>query len=202
MTTKESSLTGSLSDRYAYALYDLATEKNNIEKVIEDLEQLLGYFNNNTSFALLLNSPLISSEDKLKFLNHLLKKNNSHKLVINLIRVLKKNKRFSLLSHIIKKFKSINAEKRGDITTEIISAKELSKIQKDKIQTQLRTILGKKLSLNYNVDKSIMAGLIIKFGSTMIDSSLINKINKLVLKPHVKFRLELIIFENNQRVRR
>jgi len=181
VTTKESSLTGSLSDRYAYALYDLATEKNNIEKVIEDLEQLLGYFNNNTSFALLLNSPLISSEDKLKFLNHLLKKNNSHKLVINLIRVLKKNKRFSLLSHIIKKFKSINAEKRGDITTEIISAKELSKIQKDKIQTQLRTILGKKLSLNYNVDKSIMAGLIIKFGSTMIDSSLINKINKLQL---------------------
>jgi len=86
-----------------------------------------------------------------------------------------------LLSHIIKKFKSINAEKRGDITTEIISAKELSKIQKDKIQTQLRTILGKKLSLNYNVDRSIMAGLIIKFGSTMIDSSLINKINKLQL---------------------
>tara|TARA_B100001123_G_C15195169_1_gene981052 strand:+ start:23 stop:583 length:561 start_codon:yes stop_codon:yes gene_type:complete len=181
VTTKESSLTGSLSDRYAYALYDLATEKNNIEKVIEDLEQLLGYFNNSTSFALLLNSPLISSEDKLKFLNHLLKKNNSHKLVINLIRVLKKNKRFSLLSHIIRKFKSINAEKRGDITTEIISAKELSKIQKDKIQTQLRTILGKKLSLNYNVDRSIMAGLIIKFGSTMIDSSLINKINKLQL---------------------
>ena len=181
MTTKESSLAGLLSDRYAYALYDLATEENKIEKIIEDLEQLLVYYNKNIKFSLLLNSPLISSDDKLKVLSYLLKNNNSHKLVINLIKVLKKNKRFSLLNNIIKRFKSINTEKRGDIITEVTSAKELSKTQKDKIQNQLRTILGKKLSLNYNVDKTIMAGLIIKFGSTMIDSSLINKINKLQL---------------------
>ena len=111
MTTKESSLTGLLSDRYAYALYDLVTEENKIEKIIEDLDQLLGYFNKNKSFSLLLNSPLISNDDKLKVLSYLLKKNNSHKLVINLIRVLKINKRFQLLNNIIKRFKSINAEK-------------------------------------------------------------------------------------------
>ena len=99
----------------------------------------------------------------------------------NFLKVLKKNKRFSLLNNIIKRFKSINVEKRGDIITEITSAKELSKTQKDKIQNKLRIILGKKLSLNYSVDKVIMAGLIIKFGSIMIDSSLINKINKLQL---------------------
>ena len=73
MTTKESSLAGLLSDRYAYALYDLATEENKIEKIIEDLEQLLVYYNKNIKFSLLLNSPLISSDDKLKVLSYLLK---------------------------------------------------------------------------------------------------------------------------------
>jgi len=181
VTTKESSLTGLLSDRYASALYDLATEKNDIEKIIEDLEQILSYFNKNKSFFLLLNSPLISSEDKFKVLNYLLNKNNSHKLIINLIGVLKKNKKFSLLYNIIKRFVDINVEKRGNIIIEITSAKELSKSQKDKIQNQLQIKLGKKLSLHYKFDKTIMGGLIIKFGSTMIDSSLISRVNKLQL---------------------
>ncbi|MDC0453328.1 F0F1 ATP synthase subunit delta, partial [Alphaproteobacteria bacterium] len=36
-----------------------------------------------------------------------------------------------------------------------------------------------KLSLSFDVDKSIMGGLIVKVGSKMIDTSLANKITKL-----------------------
>ena len=39
--------------------------------------------------------------------------------------------------------------------------------------------MGDKLSLSFDVDKSIMGGLIVKVGSKMIDTSLVNKINKL-----------------------
>ena len=52
-------------------------------------------------------------------------------------------------------------------------------IQKNNITNQLKSILGDKLSLSFDVDKNIMGGLIVKVGSKMIDTSLANKINKL-----------------------
>ena len=51
--------------------------------------------------------------------------------------------------------------------------------QKNKIKDQLKSILGEKISLNFNVDKKIIGGLIVKVGSKMVDSSIATKINKL-----------------------
>ena len=41
--------------------------------------------------------------------------------------------------------------------------------------------MGEKLSLTFKVDKKIIGGLIVKVGSTMIDSSIYSKINKLTV---------------------
>ena len=62
---------------------------------------------------------------------------------------------------------------------DVTSADELSDKQKNEIKDQLKSILGEKLSLNFNVDNKILGGLIVKIGSKMIDSSLASKINKL-----------------------
>ena len=74
---------------------------------------------------------------------------------------------------------NINFQKRGNVLADVTSADELSDKQKDDIKDQLKSILGEKLSLNFNVDNKILGGLIVKIGSKMIDSSLASKINKL-----------------------
>ena len=73
----------------------------------------------------------------------------------------------------------IRDRKRGDVIADITSADELNDDQKNNITNQLKSILGDKLSLSFDVDKNIMGGLIVKVGSKMIDTSLANKINKL-----------------------
>jgi F-type H+-transporting ATPase subunit delta len=74
---------------------------------------------------------------------------------------------------------NINSLKRGDVLADVTSADELSHNQKNEIRDQLKQTLGEKLSLNFNVDRKIIGGLIVKVGSKMIDSSLATKINKL-----------------------
>ena len=74
---------------------------------------------------------------------------------------------------------NINSQKRGDVLADVTSADELSDNQKNGIKNQLKQTLGEKLSLNFNVDRKIIGGLIVKVGSKMIDSSLATKINKL-----------------------
>jgi len=133
----------------------------------------------NKELSLVIKSPLITSIDKLNIFESLLKKINANELTSTFLKVIEKNKRFSNLASIITQFISINSQKRGDVLADITSADELNDEQKNNITNQLKSILGDKLSLSFDVDKNIMGGLIVKVGSKMIDTSLANKINKL-----------------------
>jgi len=135
--------------------------------------------NDNKELSLVIKSPLITSIDKLNIFESLLKKINANELTSTFLKVIEKNKRFSNLASIITQFISINSQKRGDVLADITSADELNDEQKNNITNQLKSILGDKLSLSFDVDKNIMGGLIVKVGSKMIDTSLANKINKL-----------------------
>ena len=168
-----------VSDRYASALYDLASEKKLVDPVLEDLSNLKNILKDNKEISLVIKSPLITSFDKLNIFESLLKKINANQLTTTFIKVIEKNKRFSNLASIITQFMNINSQKRGDVLADITSADELNDDQKNNITNQLKSILGDKLSLSFDVDKNIMGGLIVKVGSKMIDTSLANKINKL-----------------------
>ncbi len=168
-----------ISDRYASALYDLASEKKLVDVVLDDLLFIQSMIKNNKDLKLVIKSPLIKSNDKLEILQNILKSKNPNELSLTFLKVLSKNKRFQKTVDIISQFKNINAQKRGDVLADITSAEKLSNEQQDNIKEQLRTILGDKLSLSYKVDEQIIGGLIIKVGSKMIDTSLSNKINKL-----------------------
>ena len=168
-----------ISDRYASALYDLASEKKLVDVVLDDLLFIQSTIKNNKDLKLVIKSPLIKSNDKLEILQNILKSKKPNELSSTFLKVLSKNKRFQKTLDIISQFKNINAQKRGDVLADITSAEKLSNEQQDNIKEQLRTILGDKLSLSYKVDEQIIGGLIIKVGSKMIDTSLSNKINKL-----------------------
>ena len=168
-----------ISDRYALALYELASENNCIDSILKDFNSLHKFILENKDLSLLIHSPLIASNDKLEILLKIINEKSIDSLSVNFLKVISINKRFSKIVSIILQFININAQKRGDILADVTSAEELTNEQQQGIKNQLHTILGKKLSLSYKVDKKIIGGLIIKVGSKMIDTSVANKINKL-----------------------
>ena len=170
-----------ISERYASALYDLSLEKKCIDAVLSDLLTIQEYIKQNKDFKLLINSPLISSIEKLNIIQKILIDHSVNALTIKFIKLIANNKRLNNLASIIARYVTINAEKRGDVIVDITSADTLTNNQKVEVKNKLSAILGEKLSLNYNIDKKIMGGLIIKVGSKMIDSSLASQINKLKL---------------------
>lgn len=168
-----------ISQRYASALYDLAANSQSIDDIESDLNFLKECISINKELKLLVKSPLIASKDKLSILENIISKKSINKLTSNFLKIISMNKRFANLAGIIESFNKINLLKRGEVVANVTSAEELSKDQIDGITNQLKSILGNKISLNFNVDKKIIAGLIVKVGSKMIDSSLASKINKL-----------------------
>ena len=90
-----------------------------------------------------------------------------------------KKRRFFYLEKILKFFLEICSEKRGEIKAEIQSAKELTSDEINKITEDLTKNFSSKMKLNYKYDKSLIGGLIVKIGSTMIDSSIKNKLQQI-----------------------
>ena len=64
-------------------------------------------------------------------------------------------------------------------TAEISSAKELSESEINNIKDELSKNFSSKIKLNYNFDPDLIGGLVIQVGSTMIDTSIKNKLKQI-----------------------
>jgi F-type H+-transporting ATPase subunit delta len=170
-----------IADRYASALYELSAETKCVDEVLKDLLMIQYYIKHNNDLKLLIKSPLISSNEKMNIVKKILSDHSPNILTSNFIKVISHNKRINFLPIIISRYNTINSEKRGDVIADITSAEVLTDQQKKEIKDQLRSILGEKLSLSFDINKKIIGGLIVKVGSKMIDSSLDSKINKLTI---------------------
>ena len=59
------------------------------------------------------------------------------------------------------------------------SAKKLSSDEIKKITDELSTNFSSKIKLNYKHDESLIGGLVVQVGSTMVDSSIKNKLQQI-----------------------
>ena len=65
-----------------------------------------------------------------------------------------------------------------EIKASLISSKELSDVELDKISKDLSTSMGSSIIFDYKVDKELIGGLKLQLGSFMIDTSIKNKLKK------------------------
>ena len=74
------------------------------------------------------------------------------------------------------------ARRRGEITVEVFSPFKLDKKEEDDLKKIiLNKINAKNISLLTHIDSSLLGGLIVKYGSKMIDTSIRTKLNNLEL---------------------
>ena len=88
-------------------------------------------------------------------------------------------KRLFYLEQILKSFIETCSKKRGELKAELKSAKELSKDEISKITSELTENFSSKIKLNYKHDESLIGGLIVQVGSTMVDTSIKNKLQQI-----------------------
>ena len=73
------------------------------------------------------------------------------------------------------------ARRRGEVTAQVTSARPLSDAQRNAVIDALKASIGSKVLVNTSVDPELIGGMIVKFGSRMVDTSVRTKLNKLQL---------------------
>jgi len=169
----------SLAGRYASALFDLAREQKQIDSVRRSLETLGQALLDSRDFAELIESPLVSRAEVTKAFAALASRFGLDPITAKFVGVLARNGRKSQLRQIIRAFKRIVAEHRGETTADVVTAHPLNDDQLAALKAQLRARAGRDVTVQTQVDPSILGGIVVKLGSQRIDASIRTKLNRL-----------------------
>ena len=167
------------ANRYSLALYELASETDVISKVEANSNGLLKLILNNNEFKNLIKDPTQNQDTLNKVINKISKNFNLEILFKNFLNFLVLKRRFFYVEQILKTFIEICSDKRGELKAKITSAKELSPEEINKIKDELSMNFKSKIRLDYTHDKSLIGGLVVQVGSTMIDTSIKNKLQQI-----------------------
>ena len=171
----------SLAGRYASALFDLAREQKQIEAVSGSLESLNQALADSRELSRLTTSPLVDRDEARRAFNAVAEQLNLDAITANFLGVLARNGRKSQLPQVIRLFRRLSAEHRGEATAEVVTARPLDDEQMSRLKAQLRARAGRDVAIDARTDPAILGGLIVKMGSQMIDASLKTKLNRLAL---------------------
>ena len=167
------------ANRYSLALYELASESNLLVKIEDQCSSIINLILSNKNFSNLIKDPTINQEELLQAINIISDDNKFEILLKNFLGYLVTKKRFFYVKQILKSFIETCSKKRGELKAELKSAKELTSDEIIKITDELTQNFSSKIKLNYKYDKSLIGGLIVQVGSTMVDTSIKNKLQQI-----------------------
>lgn len=95
------------------------------------------------------------------------------------IHQLAQNKRLKALPQVSILFEKLLAEQQRKQEVSVTSAYELSAAEKETLKKALANKLGKEVSLQSDIDKTLIGGVVIRAGDLVIDSSVRGKLQQL-----------------------
>ena len=177
--TSKSTFSNSTSKSYALALYELSKENSEIDKIEEEMKSFQQLLRENSDFKEMILSPTISKVDKKNVIFSIIDKNNFSPIVKKFLGFIAIENRLFYLNTIINSFINLVSRNKGELKGKLISSKELSQVEKNKIEDDLSKNFKSKLNLEYIFNPDLIAGLIIQVGSVMIDTSVKTKLKKI-----------------------
>jgi F-type H+-transporting ATPase subunit delta len=166
-----------VAGRYATALFELALEQKSVDAVKADLDRFAALVAGNEDLARLVRSPVFTADEQTKALSAVLAGANIGGLAANFLRLVASNRRLFTVGLILKAFRLLVAQYKGEVTAEVTVAEKLDDKHLGALKSALKGVTGKDVDLDVKIDSSIIGGLIVKLGSRMVDTSLKTKLN-------------------------
>lgn len=170
---------GGLTDRYAAALYAHASDQQQIDAVVAQVDSLGQLIAASDDMKLLLRSPLIDVNTAAKAIRAVLESHGFGKIVMDFVGVVAANRRLPVLPAIITAFAALVAAKRGVVVAEVQTAHPLSDVQEQQLRARLIEAGYGNVNIVKKVDPNLLGGLVVRIGARLFDSSLKSRLQRL-----------------------
>ena len=166
------------SERYSRALFEVAKESGELEKIETDIKNFQLTLNTSLELQNFTQNPTKSINIQNSVIDLISKKLDFSKNTNNFLSLLIKKRRIFFVKKILESFLRLCSIKRGEVKASLISSKELSATELENISKELSLAMGSKIKFDYKINKDLIGGLKLQLGSFMIDTSIRNKLKK------------------------
>lgn len=177
--SEPASVSTGIAARYASALFDLARDGGALKALDADASALNTALAASPELRAMISSPVISRAEQSAAVGAIAAKMGLNDLTANTLSLMADKRRLFVLPQLVAELAKLIAADKGEITAEVTSAAKLSASQAKALAETLKAKVGKTVKLNATVDESLIGGLIVKLGSTMIDTSVKSKLASL-----------------------
>ncbi len=169
--SEPASISLGIATRYATALFELAKDGGALKALETDTNALSEALAVSPDLAAAIASPVVSREDQGRVIAAVGAKMGLSVLMTNTLALMAEKRRLFVLPQLLNNLTDRIADEKGEMTAEVTSATALSAAQSKKLAETLKASVGKTVKLKTTVDETLIGGLVVKLGSTMIDTS-------------------------------
>ena len=177
--SSKSTFLNSTSKSYALALYELAKENSELNKVEDGMDGIKALLSNSSDFKEMILDPTITKEEKNKVIIKMADQYSFCQTLIKFLGFLTIKNRLFFLNQIIDSFLDLVSSSKGELKANLLSSKKLSKAELEKIRSELSKDFQSPIKIDYKHDPNLIGGLVIQVGSVMVDTSIKNKLRQL-----------------------
>jgi len=177
--SSKSTFSNSTSKSYALALYELAKENSELHKVEDEMNGLNILLSESSDFREMILNPTITKEEKNKIIIEMANQYSFCQTLKKFLGFLTIKNRLFFLNQIIDSFSDLVSSGKGELKAKLLSSKELSKAELEKIRSELSKDFQSPIKIDYKHDPDLIGGLVIQVGSVMVDTSIKSKLRQL-----------------------
>ncbi|MCC8406681.1 MAG: F0F1 ATP synthase subunit delta [Rickettsia endosymbiont of Sceptobius lativentris] len=168
-----------LIENYAVALFNNAMVDNIQDKIFEEITAINRIITDNFDMREFLFSPIVNKNDKINVVNSLVKNTKFNKIVNNFLLLLVKNSRTAILSNIVDAYNTLLYESKNIKIVQVISANKLQPKEQEWIKSRIEKELNQKTEILFDIDSTIIGGIVIKYDSMLQDYSIKGSLEKI-----------------------
>ncbi len=150
-----------------------------LESVAGDINALLGTIAGSPDLRAFLLTPLASQGDQSKVIAAIAKQAKLGDATTSMINLLVKNRRLPALEAVLKAAKAMIDAASGVSTAQVTSATPLDEKKITEIRNVLSKKLGEDVAIETKIDPSLIGGMVVRVGSTLIDDSVKTKLDRM-----------------------
>ena len=163
--------------RYAKATLNLAVEQKATDAIDRDMRSIVQTISDSNELKEMLASPILEGSSKKEVLLTLFK--NFNEITKEVFSLLVSKKRINLLYEVASKYIALNEDLKGENVALVTTAVPLTPSLEKKILSQIGKITKNKITLENQIDESIIGGFILRIGDLQYNASISNKLNSL-----------------------
>jgi F-type H+-transporting ATPase subunit delta len=166
---------------YARALFEVAREQGKLDLVREQLGQFADALNDNGDLRVFFFSPYFSTEEKKDGLHRAL--TDADPAIVNFLEALLERHRMPVIFRIRTEYGRLWDSENQMLPVEVTSAVGLDDATVKSIGERIGEQTGQRVELTSTVDPSILGGIVLRVGNSILDASIKHRLDQ--LRKHV-----------------